>query len=64
MEEKTYVDQNGIIYKTQSYLKHKNRLAEMRQEKAKKKLQSIKAKKRLTKLTQQEKVKKPEEFVY
>jgi hypothetical protein len=36
----------------------------MRQEKAKKKLQSIKAKKKLTKLTQEEKVKKPEEFVY
>lgn len=36
----------------------------MRQEKARKKLQSIRAKKKLTKISKEEKVLRPEELVY
>ncbi len=32
------MDENGLIFKTQTYLKNQNKLAEMRQEKARKKL--------------------------
>lgn len=45
MTEETFTDSQGLIYKTQSYLKHSSRLEELRNRKARSKQQSIEERK-------------------
>ena len=62
MSEDLIKGENGLIYKTATYIKHSTKLREIRQMKAKQKLESIIKQKKNQKIEKSD-IKRPEDFV-